>query len=83
MLVIFYNNIDLLIFTARMILRYNKLAVKVAGLRAIHVDGIENIDFSDKVKKHPDYCLNMREILESVNLLGSPDPKNLYVSQQK
>jgi len=59
--------------------RYNKLAIKVAGLQEIHVNGIENIDFSDTVKKHTDYCLNMKQILESINLLGAANPENVYM----
>jgi hypothetical protein len=59
--------------------RYNKLAIKVAGLREIHVNGVENINFSDTVKKHTDYCLNMPDILQSINLLGAPDPSNIFM----
>ena len=59
--------------------RYNKLAIKVAGLQEIQVNGVENIDFSDTVKKHTDYCLNMHELLASVDLLGAADPANVYM----
>ena len=60
-------------------LRYNKLAIKVAGLREIHVNGVENINFSDTVKNHTDYCLNMPQILQAIDLLGAPDPANIFM----
>ena len=43
------------------------------------MNGVENIDFSDIVYKHTDYCLNMREILQSVDLLGAPKSSNIYL----
>ena len=31
------------------------------------------------VKKHTDYCLNMEQILEHINLLGAANPANMYL----
>ena len=51
----------------------------MAGLREIHVNGVENINFSDTVKNHTDYCLNMPQILQAIDLLGAPDPANIFM----
>lgn len=73
-----YSSKDLVL---ALIYRYNKLAIKVAGLGPLRVVGVENMDCSDLVTRHPDYCLRMRDILERVDLLGPSPPGNTVFTE--
>ena len=48
--------------------------MNVAGLGPVVQAGVENLDLSHIVKKHIDYCRNMKEILEHVDLLSPSNP---------
>lgn len=60
-----YSKKDLVL---AIVYRYERWKLQVAGLTAINVSGIENIDLSDMIENHTDYCIKMKEILERIGL---------------
>ena len=53
--------------------RAQSWAGKVAGLRALELPGLEDLDVSDVIAEHADYSTKLRTILERVGLDGPDD----------